>query len=234
MAHPERPDHAAHVRRMFGEISGRYNLMNRLITFGFDRSWRRYVVQRAALPQGGRLLDVGTGTGDIALEALRCDPTLKVAAGDFTLEMMETGRRRPRGERIGWHGADALNLPFADRTFDAVTSGYLVRNVTDVRRAFEEQLRVLKPGGRLVCLDTSPPPRNMLGLVVGFYLKIVIPLLGSMVAGNRAAYTYLPRSTQAFMTPEQLASVMRSVGLGDVSFRRFMLGTQVVHTGTRP
>ena len=160
---------------MFQEISGNYDLMNRLITFGFDRLWRRYVVRTAVLPEDGRLLDVGTGTGDVALEALRFHPTLQVAAGDYTFQMMVVGRGRPGGQRVWWHALDALNLPFPDKTFDAVTSAYLVRNVTDPGRAFEEQVRVIKPGGRVVCLDTSPPPGNMLTPLVLFHLRVVIP-----------------------------------------------------------
>ena len=230
----EGPEKAVRVRKMFGRISGSYDLMNRLITFGRDRSWRRYVVRKAARPKGGRLLDVGTGTGDIALEALRLDSTLSVTAADFSLRMMHVGRRRPTGQSVLWCHADALKLPFPDATFDAVTSGYLVRNVINVGLAFEEQMRVVKPGGRVVCLDTSPVPRNALRPFVLFHLKVVIPLLGHLVTRNRAAYMYLPKSTQAFVTPDQLASIMRSAGLKDISYRRFMLGTMAVHVGVRP
>lgn len=227
-------DRAEYVREMFGRISGRYDLMNRLMTLGQDRYWRRQVVRKAALPKSGRFLDIGTGTGDIALEALRRDPALCVTAVDFNSRMINVGRGRPGGQRILWCCADALKLPFADATFDAVTSGYLIRNVIDARRAFKEQMRVVKPGGRVVCLDTAPAPRNMLRPFILFHLKIVIPLLGFLVARNRAAYMYLPKSTQAFMTPDQLASVMMSVGLKDISYRRFMLGTMAIHAGIRP
>ena len=224
----------AYLREMFGRISGRYDLMNRLMTFGQDRSWRRYVVRKAALPKGGRLLDVGTGTGDIALEALRLDSTLGVTAADFSLRMMQVGRRRPAGQGVFWCHANALKLPFPDAAFDAVTSGYLVRNVIDVRQALEEQMRVVRPGGRVVCLDTSPVPRNALRPFALFHLRVVIPLLGYLLTRNRAAYMYLPESTQAFMEPDRLASIMRSVGLKDVFYRRFMFGTMAVHTGRRP
>ena len=230
----EEPEKALRVREMFGRISGRYDLMNRLITLGRDRSWRRYVVKKTALPRGGRLLDVGTGTGDIALGALRRDPTLSLTAMDFSFRMMQVGRRRPTGQSVLWCQADALNLPFPDAIFDGVTSGYLIRNVIDARQAFKEQMRVVRPGGRVVCLDTSPVPRSALRPFVLFHLKVVIPLLGYLLTRNRDAYIYLPESTQAFMTPDQLASIMRNVGLKDVSYRRFMLGTMAVHTGLRP
>jgi demethylmenaquinone methyltransferase/2-methoxy-6-polyprenyl-1,4-benzoquinol methylase len=219
---------------MFGKISARYDLINRLISLGRDRFWRRYAVKKAALPKGGQLLDVGTGTGDIALEALCRDPALRVTAVDFSLQMMMVGRRRPAGQKILWCNADALQLPFPDAMFDAVVSGYLVRNVTDVHQAFEEQIRVAKPGGKIVCLDTSPVPPTALRPFILFYLRVVIPLLGSVLARNRAAYMYLPSSTQAFMTPDQLASTMRNAGLQDVSYQRFMFGIMAVHTAIRP
>lgn len=233
MTYTNGPDRAEYIRDMFGRISGRYDLMNRLISLGRDRAWRRQVVKKAALTKGGRLLDVGTGTGDIALEALRSDSTLRVTAVDFSLRMIVVGRGRPGGKRILSCCADALKLPFSDAVFDAVASAYLIRNVIDQRRAFEEQIRVVKPGGRIVCLDTSPVPCNALRPFIWFYMRAVIPLIGFLIAGNKAAYCYLPNSTQAFMTPEQLASTMRSAGLDDVCYQRFMFGTMAVHTGVR-
>ena len=227
-------ERAAHVREMFSQISGRYDLINRLIAFGQDWYWRRYVITKAKLPLGGTVLDVGTGTGDIALEALRRDPSLSVVAVDFCLEMMNKGRRKPSGNVILWCKADALKLPFPDATFNAVTSGYLVRNVIDVRRAFEEQIRVVKPGGRLVCLDTSPVPSNVLRPLIMLHLKIVIPLMGYLITRNRTAYRYLSETTQAFIRPDQLESIMRDVGLKSVSYRKFMFGTMAVHMGIRP
>jgi demethylmenaquinone methyltransferase/2-methoxy-6-polyprenyl-1,4-benzoquinol methylase len=230
----KRTGRSEHIRDMFEQISGRYDLMNRLISLGRDRSWRRHAVIKAALPKGGRLLDIGSGTGDIALEALLSDPGLRVTTVDFSFQMIMVGRRRPAGQKVFWCNADALQLPFSDATFDAVTSGYLIRNVIDPCRAFEEQMRVVKPGGRVVCLDTAPVPSKAMQIPVLFHLKIVIPLIGSLIARNRAAYTYLCKSTQAFMTPEQLVSIMRSAGLRNVSYQRFMFGTMAVHTGLRP
>ena len=227
-------DHTSRVQAMFARISRHYNLMNTLISLGRDQTWRRHVVSMAALPRGGRLLDLGTGTGDIALEALRQEPTLEVTAVDVTPTMMHVGRRRRGGHGVRWCCGDALHLPFPDATFEAVTSGYLVRNVFDVRRAFREQLRVVKPGGRVVCLDTSPPPPHVLRPLVLVYLKVLIPLLGYLVARDIQAYTYLPDSTKAFLTPARLISVMESAGFQNVRHRQFMLGTQVACVGVRP
>jgi demethylmenaquinone methyltransferase/2-methoxy-6-polyprenyl-1,4-benzoquinol methylase len=224
----------SHVRRMFGRISGKYDLMNRLMTFNRDRTWRRFLISIASVPKGGRMLDVGTGTGDIAFEAFRVDPTAFVTGLDFTREMMEIGRKREDSRRIGWCQADALRLPFPDAAFDAVTSGFLIRNVLDAPSVFREQVRVVKPGGRVVCLDTSPAPRNIVRPFAMFYLKILIPSLGRLITGEKDAYSYLYMSTLDFMEPNVLADIMKGAGLEDVAFRRFMFGNISVHWGMRP
>ncbi len=231
---PDDRHKAGTVKTMFSRIAGRYDLMNRLMTFGRDQAWHREVVRRAALPGGGRLLDIGSGTGGIVRTALQQDPKLSAIAADFTFEMMATGRAQHAGCPIQWCGADALRLPFQDDTFDAVTSGYLIRNVVDVRQAFEEQWRVVRPGGRVVCLDTSPPPEGILQPFVNAYLKNVIPLLGHLISGDRQAYRYLPESTQHFHTPDELRVFMHSAGFQNVTYHRLMHKTVVILHGTKP
>jgi demethylmenaquinone methyltransferase/2-methoxy-6-polyprenyl-1,4-benzoquinol methylase len=218
---------------MFGRIAGRYDRMNAVMTLGRDRVWRRRVVDVAALPPEGRLLDIGTGTGGIALAARERFDRLTVVAADFTPEMMAVGRRAPDGRRVCWCAADALALPFADAGFDAVVSGYLVRNVTGLDRLFAEQFRVLKPGGRLVCLDTTPP-RGPLAPLIRFHFKRIIPLMGQWVGGDRGAYTYLPESTRAFATPEALAARLIRAGFVQVRWRTFMFGTMALHAAVKP
>jgi demethylmenaquinone methyltransferase/2-methoxy-6-polyprenyl-1,4-benzoquinol methylase len=219
---------------MFGRIAGRYDLMNRLMTAGQDVHWRRLVMKSAALPKGGQLLDLGAGTGDLALEALRRDPNLQVTGADFTLEMMRVGREREGGRQVRWAGVDALHLPFEAERFDAVVSGYLMRNVVDVRQAWAEQLRVLRPGGRVVCLDTTPPPQNLLRPFINFHLHVVIPTMGRLIAGASDAYTYLPDSTEGFFTAEQLADRLKEAGFEGVGFQRLMFGTMAIHWGSKP
>ncbi len=234
MAHLTGEERARYVQGMFTRIAARYDLMNRLMTVGQDRRWRRVVIQEARLPAGGRLLDIATGTGDIALEGLRLVPELAAFGGDFTLEMMRVGRVREERQGIRWVGADTLALPFPDATFDAVTSGFLMRNVIDVPGALREQVRVTRPGGRIVVLESSPPKRNLLGPFIRLHLGVVIPLLGRLVTGNADAYRYLPESTRMFQGPESLARLMEEAGLIDVRYRLYMFGTIAIHAGTRP
>ena len=224
---------ATYVRQMFDRIAPRYDLMNRLMTGGRDAAWRRMVVREAGLPRGGRLLDLATGTGDIALEALRADGSLCAIGADFAIEMMRRGRGKPGAERIRWACADGLALPFPEGAFDAVTSGFVLRNVIDVKRALAEQLRVVKPGGRMVCLEISRPPRNWFTPFYRFYFHRIVPLIGQLVSGNRSAYTYLPESADEFLASEELADLMRRAGWRDVRYRRLMLGTVAIHIGVK-
>lgn len=222
------------VRDIFTRIAPRYDLMNKIMTGGFDRSWRRFVIQKAAIPKAGKLLDIATGTGDIAFEALAQVEGVTAVGADFVPMMMLVGQERPGGNRVRWSAADALNLPFASNGFDAVTHGFLLRNVIDIPRALAEQWRVIKPGGHMVCLDTTPPPPNLLRPFLVFYLTRIIPMVGTLLTGQTDAYTYLPKSTVGFKTPDELAALMRSAGFVDVQYKRFMFNTIAVHWGSKP
>lgn len=234
MAHLQGEERAVYVQDMFARIAERYDRMNRLMTAGQDVKWRRYVIQQATLPANGRLLDIATGTGDIALEGLRQIPGLQAVGGDFTIEMMQAGKRLPERTPILWTAADTLQLPFSDHTFDAVTSGFLMRNVIDVPRAFQEQMRVTKPGGHIVVLESSPPKKNLLRPFIKIHLNYIIPTLGKLVTGESDAYRYLPDSTQQFQTPAALADTMRQIGLIHVQYKLFMFGTIAIHVGQKP
>jgi demethylmenaquinone methyltransferase/2-methoxy-6-polyprenyl-1,4-benzoquinol methylase len=235
VAHLQGEERARYVQEMFARIAGRYDLMNRLMTFGQDVRWRRYVIAQAALPDGGRLLDIATGTGDIAAEGIRQNGGLTAVAADFTLEMMEAGRAQyPERSALHWVAADTLALPFAGDSFDGVTSGFLMRNVIDVPGALREQYRVTRPGGRVVILESSPPKRNLLRPFIQIHLDHIIPTLGQLITGEGDAYRYLPATTERFQTPAALAVNMREIGFVEVSYRLFMFGSIAVHVGQKP
>ena len=251
---PPTAEKAAYVNQMFAGIAHRYDLLNRLMTGGQDVSWRREVVALCRLPASGRLLDVGTGTGDIAYEAKRTSRDAEVIGCDFTFEMMDVGRRKRsigssrslgggRPGRVEFVQGDGLHLPFADGYFDAVASGFLLRNVTDVDTCLAEQRRVTRPGGRIVCLETSPPPPTMLEPLLSFYMLRVIPVIGQLFSTGigkegeafrprDSAYRYLPQSTVAFLQPEETARQIERAGFRQVSFVRKMMGTIAIHVGT--
>src|SRR5215207_5102076 len=211
-------ERATYVQNMFALIAKRYDLMNRLMTGGQDIRWRKQVVQLARLNQNSRLLDLGTGTGELAREALAQFPQAKVIAADFTLEMMRVGQKNGV---LNFSSADALCLPFKVSLFDAVISGFLMRNVIDLQKALEEQYRVLKNGGRIVILDTTRPKKNILSPFIWLHMHVVIPALGRLVTGASEAYRYLPETTEGFVTAENLASRMAAVGFKKINYQRF-------------
>ncbi len=226
MAYLTGPERAKYVRNMFTRIASRYDLMNRLMTGGQDIRWRRKVIQLARLKRDACVLDVGTGTGDLAREASVQFPRARVVAADFTLEMMRTGQNK---SRLHFASADALRLPFEASLFDAVVSGFFMRNVIDLQKSLQEQYRVLKNGGRIVILDTTRPTRNILSPLIWLHMHIAIPLLGALLTGVRDAYRYLPETTEGFVTAEELAVRMAAAGFKRINYERLMFGTIAIH-----
>ena len=238
------------IKEMFNKISPRYVLMNKLMTFGQDRRWRRELIRLSEIKDDDRLLDVATGTGDVIIEVIQKGIKLNKSAGlDFSRGMLDVARFRftallqkkasnskPNKQeniQIDWIEGDALELPFKNTSFDVVTSAYLMRNASDVEAAFTEQYRVLKPGGRVACLDTTPPAKTIISPFINFYLLRIIPLLGSLISGNKSAYTYLPETTKAFKTAEELKEIMIKSGFKKVSYKKYMFGTIAVHRGEK-
>jgi demethylmenaquinone methyltransferase/2-methoxy-6-polyprenyl-1,4-benzoquinol methylase len=221
---------------MFGRIAGRYDLMNTLMTGGRHRAWRRLAV-RQARPAGGRAIDVCCGTGDFALEMAR-QGAAAVVGVDFSREMLTLAARKAQAvglwDRVQWQLADALELPFAHGAFVCATSGFSLRNVDDVGRALREMARVVAPGGRVVVLELTPVRSRLFGPLFRAYFRGLVPLVGGLLAGDRAAYTYLPDSVLAFPTADALAGLMREAGLADVRYRLLALGTVALHLGVKP
>ena len=219
---------------MFGRIAHRYDVMNTLMTFGQDARWRRSVAEivsahRAVLSTQYSVLDVGTGTGRLAQAVKGASPVSRVVGVDFTLPML-----RIAANSVLVAAADALGLPFADERFDAVISAFVVRNLADVAAGLREQVRVLRRGGRLVVLETTPGPRGVLGLAFRFYFRGIVPLLGQLIASDASAYTYLPESTLAFVEPGRLAELLRELGLREVTTTRLAFGSVAVTSGVKP
>lgn len=224
------------IRRLFASIVNSYDRLNRLMSLGRDQAWRRYAVMQCQLPRGGWLLDVATGTGDIALQA-RCQyPEATIVGIDLTPEMMRRAREKSTiiaGKPPLFLGGDALSLPFPDDRFDAVISGFLMRNVADVTRALAEQRRVVRPGGRVVCLEIIRLQAGLVRWLFWLYFHGLAPLLGGLFSGQLTAYMYLPRSVDRFLTADELRTAMEAVGLRQVSYHLLMLGIVAVHVGVK-
>jgi len=223
-------ERAGYVHDTFSHIARRYDLMNRLMTAGQDQRWRREAIRRLRLVPGDRLLDLGTGTGDLGRLALHQQPQLRLVAADFTLGMMLAGRPSCP---LPWVNADALHLPFPDNSFNAVVSGFLMRNVGSLDAALAEQVRLLTPEGRIVILETTRPHSGLLTPLVWLHMHLVIPLIGRLVSGDREAYRYLPSSSEAFLSAEELAARMEAAGFRQVGFHRRMAGTVAIHWGEK-
>jgi demethylmenaquinone methyltransferase / 2-methoxy-6-polyprenyl-1,4-benzoquinol methylase len=214
------------VRRMFDRIAPVYDVMNRLMTAGLDRRWRKLAV-KAAVRSGDRVVDVCCGTGDLAIAAF---PIAREVVGvDFSDAMLERARRKC--ERIHWVTADALDLPFEDSSFGAATVGFGVRNLEDLQRGLAELHRVLEPGGHVAVLEITQP-QGLLAPFFRVWFDVLVPLAGRLLPGG-AAYTYLPASVRRFPGAEALAALMREVGFRDVEFRRLGGGIVALHVGVR-
>lgn len=238
-AGPEEPGRptADRVRGIFSRIAPAYDPFNMLSSFGMDRLWRRSAVRAARIDREDVVLDLASGTGDLAFALARIGRPLRVVGTDFTPEMLAVAERK----MVRYHGvtevtfreADAQDLPFADGTFDVVTVGFGVRNLPDRRANFRETLRVLKPGGRYVILEFSTPPWRPFRGVYHFYLRRVIPVLGGLLSGDKASFQYLNESILRFPDQRSLASELEEAGFSAVSWRNLTMGIVALHTAVK-
>jgi demethylmenaquinone methyltransferase/2-methoxy-6-polyprenyl-1,4-benzoquinol methylase len=234
---PERDseEFATQVRGMFDRIAGVYDLMNSAMTAGLHHQWRERAVDRAEVGPGTDALDVCCGTGDLALALRRrIGPDGRVVGCDFSEPMLQLAREKSGEEGLavefGW--ADALDLPYGDESFDAVTIGFGARNLADLERGLGEMARVLRPGGRLVILEITRPQREPLASFYSLWFDRVVPVLGT-VAGDQDAYSYLPESVRSFPEPEVLAAMIDRAGLDRIRWLLLAGGIIAIHSATK-
>jgi len=226
---------ASYVQKTFDAIVPHYDLMNRIMSVGQDEAWRRLTARQIELQGGKRVLDVAAGTADLSMAIAKRFPDAMVYALDFSLPMLMRGQEKVTesgaGIPIHFLAGDALRLPFPDNTFDAVTSAFLMRNVTDIEKAFAEMARVTVPGGRVICLEISKPTLPVFRDLFWWYFTTIVPAVGRLISRHTEAYTYLPESLARFIGADELKERMENAGLRDVTYRRLMLGTMALHVG---
>ena len=227
-------DRAGYVREMFGEISGRYDLMNRVMTVGQDLRWRRRAA-KAAVRAGDTVADLGSGTGDLAFACLEAGAA-RVVGLDVARPML--ARARAKGQHLSPHAGfglgDATQLPLPDASVDVWCSAFMVRNVPDLDAALREAHRVLRPGGRLAVLEIPKMDEGLLRPFARFHFNYVVPILGKLLTGHQSAYTYLPLSVDHFLTPREFTAHLVGLGFEVTEVKMLMFGTVAMHVARKP
>ena len=227
-----------YVQRLFGRIARVYDLMNRLMSFGLDYRWRAFASRYLALGTGEQGLDLGTGTADLSIAVIRrSGPGTHMIGMDITPEMLDLGRRKIAQlglqDCIELRVGDAEHIDLPDNSVDGCCSAFMVRNLTDIKQGFQEMLRVVRPGGRVVCLEISHPPGKIFGSLFHFYFYRLAPLFGTLIGKAFEEYNYLPHSLTSFPDAPALKRIMEEVGWRDVRFYRLNGGIVAVHVGTK-
>jgi demethylmenaquinone methyltransferase / 2-methoxy-6-polyprenyl-1,4-benzoquinol methylase len=226
----------AQVARMFNNISGRYDFLNHFLSLGIDRAWRKRAIKLLKPLQPRQMLDVATGTGDFALQALILKPD-KVTGIDISEGMLEVGRKKieQRGltGKVELRAGDSENLDFEENKFDAVTVGFGVRNFENLEKGLSEILRVMKPGAMLVVLEFSMPRTFPFRQLYNFYFKTILPKIGSLVSKDKSAYTYLPESVEAFPDGMDFENILKKVGFKETTCEPLTFGISSIYTGRK-
>lgn len=227
-----------YVRKMFDSIAPSYDLMNTVTSFGIHYLWRKKAVRLAGVKQGNTALDICCGTGDFSIALARAvSPNGKVNGLDFSPEMIKKAKEKIEktgfAKIISYHEGNAEQLSFPDNTFDFCTVGYGIRNLADRERGFSEMRRVIKPGGKVVCLDLGHPAIPIFRPIYMFYLFKIVPFLGQIVSRQSEAYTYLPHSLNTFPPQDELKKLMEKVSLKDVRYWNILGGAMAIHIGVK-
>ena len=227
-----------YVQRLFGRIARIYDPMNRLMSFGLDQRWRAFAARYLALGTGELGLDLGAGTADLSIAVIRrSGPGTRMIGMDITQEMLDIGRAKVARfglqDQIELRVGDAEAIDLPDNSVDGCCSAFTVRNLTDIRQGFREMLRVVRPGGRVVCLEISHPPGKIFGTLFHFYFYRLAPLFGTIIGKAFEEYNYLPNSLTTFPDAPALKAIMEEVGWSDVRFYRLNGGIVAVHVGTK-
>ncbi|MCB9252604.1 MAG: bifunctional demethylmenaquinone methyltransferase/2-methoxy-6-polyprenyl-1,4-benzoquinol methylase UbiE [Flavobacteriales bacterium] len=223
------------VEQMFDSISPRYDLLNRTLSMGIDTIWRKRTIESLRNLHPKIILDVATGTGDLAIEALKLDPE-KIIGIDLSDGMLEVGKEKLRKNNINniyLEKGDAESLRFDENTFDAVTVAFGIRNFENLKKGLKEMLRVLKPEGRIAILEFSNPGKFPVKQVYNFYFRKILPQMGKLVSKNTKAYTYLPDSVKAFPEGEALIEIMKEAGYNKVKQHRYLFGVCTLYTAEK-
>jgi len=227
------------VQKMFSDIAPRYDLLNRLLSCGQDRYWRKRAVTRLSPQSGERFLDIATGTADVALEIIRNVPkgAVQVVGMDFSEKMLELARQKidslDKANSIQLECGSAESLPFEDNSFDGTTTAFGIRNFFDIGRSLREMHRVLKPGGRCVILEFSLPRNPILNALYRFYFEWLLPKVGRLISKHPSAYTYLPETVAAFPVRKEFSSLMQQAGFMNITYKELTLGIVILYTGIK-
>lgn len=222
---------------MFDKIAPSYDRLNHALSLGIDRRWRRTAVDALGKHKPQQILDIATGTGDFALLLAKRLKPQHIVGADISEGMMAVGREKVKEEGlqnvISFQYEDCMQLSFPDGSFDAVTSSYGVRNFQNLDKGLQEMQRVLRPGGHLLIVELTPPPRFPMKQLFWLYAHVVMPLLGRLISHDDSAYTYLPASMEAFPQPEQMEGILRKAGFAEVQWRRFTFGISTMYLATK-
>ena len=232
---PSGNEKSDYVKGKFSSIAKKYDLFNDLITQGLHRYWKNFLIEKAHLREGNHALDLCCGTGDICQRLCSMVGDQGVTIGlDFSEGMLEIARSRKQSGAIAFINGDAMDLPFKKNSFDVVTVGYGLRNLSDISRGLREVIRVLKPGGRFLCLDIGKIRVPLVKQLFHVYFFYLVPMIGKMIYPGEDLFDYFPQSSVAYPSQEALAGILKDLGFEEVEFFNFFFGGNVIHYAEKP